>query len=96
MLAGAIRDGVALLTWQDESFAFADGLDEATGRYRGLRGGQPVSLIDADSPGLLVKGDVARAQLDAARVKVPEADDPSRGLPRRVDRRRPGPGTAPH
>ena len=71
VLVGAIRDGVALLTWQEESFAFADSFDETTGRYRGLRGGQLVALADADSPGLLVKGDVARAQLDADRGKVP-------------------------
>ena len=71
VLVGAIRDGVALLTWQEESFAFADSFDESTGRYRGLRGGQLVPLADADSPGLLVKGDAARAQLDADRGKVP-------------------------
>src|SRR5271157_1676710 len=70
VLVVAIRDGVALLTWEEESFAFADSFDEATGRYRGLRGGQLVPLADADSPGLLVKGDVARAQLDADRGKV--------------------------
>ncbi len=71
VLVGAMRDGVSLLTWQEESFAFADSFDETTGRYRGLRGGQLVPLADADSPGLLVKGDAARAQLDADRGKVP-------------------------
>ena len=29
-----------MLTWEQESFAFADSFDEAAGRYRGLRGGQ--------------------------------------------------------
>ena len=43
VLVGAIRDGVGLLTWEEESFAFADSFDETTGRYRGLRGGQLVS-----------------------------------------------------
>jgi predicted AAA+ superfamily ATPase len=71
VLIGAIRDGAGLLMWEEQSFAFADGCDEATGRYRGLRGGQHVSLADEDSPGLLVKGEVARAQLDAETVKVP-------------------------
>jgi hypothetical protein len=70
VLIGAVRDGAGLLTWEEESFAFADGFDEATGRYRGLRGGQHVSLVDSDSPGLLVKGAVARAQLDADAAKV--------------------------
>jgi hypothetical protein len=70
VLVGAVRDGAGLLTWEEESFAFADGFDEGTGRYRGLRGGQHTSLVDADSPCLLVKGLIARAQLDIESVKV--------------------------
>ena len=58
VLVGAVRDGLGLLTWEEESFAFADSFDEETGRYRGLRGGQIVSVVDADSPGLLVKGEL--------------------------------------
>jgi hypothetical protein len=64
VLVQAIRDGVALLTWQTETFAYADSYDEAAGRYKGLRGGQSVTL-DAGSPGLLVKPDVARRQMEA-------------------------------
>jgi predicted AAA+ superfamily ATPase len=75
VLVGAVRDGVALLMWQDEGFAVADSFDEGTGRYRGLRGGQHVALIDADSTSLLVKGAVARAQLDAEVVKPPTIED---------------------
>jgi hypothetical protein len=37
----------------------------AGARYRGLRGGQDVSILDHHAPGLLVKPDVARRQLDA-------------------------------
>jgi predicted AAA+ superfamily ATPase len=69
VLAGAVRDGVSLLTWGTESFAFADGLDEATGRYRGLRGGRLVPLLDASSTALVVKPDVARKQLEAEPTK---------------------------
>ncbi len=65
VLAQAIRDGLALTTWSLDTFAYAEGFDKATGRYRGLRSGQLVSL-SADSSGLLVKPDVAQAQLDAA------------------------------
>jgi len=68
VLVGAIRDGFALLTWERESFAFADSFDDSDGRYRGLRGGQMVSLNDAYAPGLLVKPDVASKQLDAERA----------------------------
>ena len=44
MLVQAIRDGLALLTWQSDTFAYAESYDEAAARYRGLRGGQVVSL----------------------------------------------------
>jgi predicted AAA+ superfamily ATPase len=65
VLMGAIRDGLGLLTWEKETFAYADSLDEASGRYRGLRGGQLVSLLDSSASGLLVKPDVARQQMQA-------------------------------
>jgi predicted AAA+ superfamily ATPase len=65
VLLEAVRSGVSLLTWEQDGFGFADSYDEAAGRYRGLRGGQHVSLPDAEAPGLLVRPDVARRQLDA-------------------------------
>jgi len=64
VLIHAMRDGVALLTWQSDTFASAESYDDAAGRYRGLRSGQMVNL-SADSAGLLVKPDVARRQMDA-------------------------------
>jgi hypothetical protein len=64
VLIQAIRDGVALLTWQSDTFAYAESYDEGSARYRGLRAGQVVSL-SVESAGLLVKPDVARRQLDA-------------------------------
>lgn len=71
VLLNAIRDGVALLTWQQDAFAIADSYDEAEGRYRGLRGGQQVSLPDTDVQALLVKPDVARRQLDEEKPSEP-------------------------
>lgn len=71
VLLDAIADGVALLTWEQDTFAFADDFDEAAGRYQGLRGGQRVVLHDADSHGLVVKPDVARRQLAAEVAPVP-------------------------
>ena len=65
VLLNAIRDGIALLTWEQDAYAFADSLTMRTKRYRGLRGGRVVSLPDTDAPGLLVKPDIARQQLDA-------------------------------
>ena len=64
VLAHAISNGVSLLTWQSDTFAFAESYDEGVARYRGLRGGQVISL-SADSAGLLVKPDIARTQMDA-------------------------------
>ncbi len=71
VLLGAVREGISLLTWELDSFAFADSYDEIVGRYKGLRGNQPVSFLDASSSGLLVKGAVARKQMDAETRKPP-------------------------
>ncbi len=70
VLIGAIQDGLRLLLWRDESFAFADGFDNATGRYRGLRGGQGIDTLHEDSDGLVVKSVVAATHLDAAQAAV--------------------------
>jgi hypothetical protein len=68
VLVGAIRAGLALLTWPSESFAYADSFDEMARRYRGLRAGQNMA-VTADSAGLLVKSDVASHQRDAEAPK---------------------------
>lgn len=69
VLLRAVEEGVAVLTWELDGFAFADSFDELTGRYRGLRAGQRVELVDADTPALLVKPDRAKRQLDAERAQ---------------------------
>jgi hypothetical protein len=69
VLLGAIREGVALLTWETDTFAFADSYDESVGRYRGLRAGQQVILVDAETPSLLVKSEVAKRQFEAENSK---------------------------
>jgi hypothetical protein len=51
VLLGAVRDGVSLLTWEQDTFAFADSFDDAAGRYRGLRGGQATGLAELVRPG---------------------------------------------
>lgn len=69
VLVQAMRDGVALLTWQSDSFAYAESHDEAGGLYRGLHGGQVVTL-SKDSAGVLVKPEAARHQMDAEMKSV--------------------------
>lgn len=76
VLLKAMGDGVGLLTWEHDAFALADGFDDEAKRYRGLRGGKAVSLSDPDVPGLLVKPEVARRQLDAERPKPGDGGAP--------------------
>jgi Protein of unknown function (DUF499) len=71
VLVHAIRDGLALLTWEQDAFAYAESYDEAAARYRGLRGGQDVQILDHHAPGLLVRANVARRQLDAETPSEP-------------------------
>ena len=98
VLLKSICDGVALLTWEHDAFAVADSFDDEATRYRGLRGGQLVSLPDADAPGLLVKPDVARRQLDAEKPQPGGGGETVRPGTRGGDPAPgggPGPGTPP-
>lgn len=69
VLKNAICDGLRLLTWDVDSFAYADSFDDATHRYRGLRGGQSVSIQEGDS-GLLVRSDIALGQIEIKPVRL--------------------------
>ncbi len=75
VLVHAIREGVALLTWQSDTFAYAESYDEDSTRYRGLRSGQTVSL-SAENAGLLVKPGLARRQMDAETPGTPPGRTP--------------------
>lgn len=82
VLLRAIREGCPLLTWEQDSFAYADSYDEEAGRYRGLRGGENVTVIDTDSPGLLVRPDVARQQIDAETRGIADGPGSRQAQPR--------------
>jgi hypothetical protein len=79
VLLESIRDGVALLSFEADGFAYADSFDQETGRYRGLRVCQQIALNDPASAALLVKPAVARKQLEDEQLASPKADVPSRG-----------------
>jgi hypothetical protein len=64
VLLDAIVSGVGMMLWERESFAYAESYDEAEQRYRGLRAGEHITLLDPHAPGLLIKPEVARRQLD--------------------------------
>jgi hypothetical protein len=83
VLVRAMQDGVALLTWQADSFAFAESHDASAGRYRGLQAGKQIAL-SVDSTGLLVAPSVARKQLDeeaAAQIPPPPVPSPGQQAP---------------
>jgi hypothetical protein len=64
----AIGSGAAILMWREETFAYADGLDDKSGRYLGLVGGKAAW---AKPTGYLVQGHVADLQMtqDLARTQ---------------------------
>lgn len=63
VLIHCISDGLGLITWEHDAFAYAESFDEDAKRYRGLRSGLRMTLGESDV-GLVVKPDVARRQLD--------------------------------
>lgn len=70
VLFSAIREGVGVLTWRSETFAYAEAFDEEKSRYVGLKTGESIRVL-GDSSSVLVKPDVAAAQLEADRQNVP-------------------------
>jgi predicted AAA+ superfamily ATPase len=73
VLASAAQDGVGSLTWQKDTYAYAESFDEANGRYLGLRAGQNIMVDDGSPVGLLVKADVAWNQIESERPAPPPA-----------------------
>ena len=64
VIVESVREGVGLLTWETETFAYAEGYDQEEGRYLGLRAGTMPPAFTADDPGLVVRPEVARKQID--------------------------------
>ena len=70
VLLNAIGAGLALLTWEQDAFAYAESYDESAGRYRGLQSGVQLT-VTADDAGLLVRPEVARQQIDQETAPAP-------------------------
>ncbi len=80
VLIDAILSGLALLTWMQDSFAYAESFDETAGRYRGLRFGQHIWIAEDSPLGLIVRPDAAQRQLAVEAPQAPdEAAKPSNG-----------------
>ena len=88
VLLDAVSNGLSLLTWEQDTFAYAESYDEEAGRYRGLRTMQTLPIGDGDT-GLLVKPEVARRQMDAEAPTIEKSDDGST-LPYVVETPTPG------
>ena len=76
VLISAIQSGLVLLTWEKDSFAYAESFDEVEQRYRGLRTMQLIPLTSDDIQGLLVKPEIAKKQKEAERAKPADAPPP--------------------
>ena len=59
------------MTWEQDSFAYAEGYDDDAQRYRGLQTG-PRGVITVGDPGLLVRPESARKQIDAELAGAPD------------------------
>jgi predicted AAA+ superfamily ATPase len=82
VVVDAAADGVAQLTWRKDTFGYAEDYDPAAKRYLALRGGVNVSLDPQTPIGLLVKSDVAEAQLrEDLAAAVPQGGLPLPGAP---------------
>jgi hypothetical protein len=64
----AIRKGLNILTWNRDTFAYAAGYDDKAQRYRGLNP-QPSGYSFEDGQSLLVKPEIAEAQIEAEKPK---------------------------
>jgi predicted AAA+ superfamily ATPase len=78
VLVDAIRNGVASLTWESDTFAYADGYDEKEARFVGLAAGQHVGVV-LDGSSVLVKPEAAAAQLQKQGISTAKPPSPGPG-----------------
>lgn len=64
VLVEGISNGISALTWQSDTFAYAAAYDKDKRRYLGLIAGQQGDVV-LDASALVVKPDVAQAQIEA-------------------------------
>ena len=84
VLAAAVSSGVAMTTWNPETFAFAQAHDPRQDRYLGLQTAQNVSvgeshtavLVHPDRAHRQISGDAARRAAEEAKAAWNEGDSP--------------------
>jgi hypothetical protein len=77
VLVRAIESGAADIGWEQDTFAYAQAFDEASGRYLGLVAGSGTTVL-IDGLSVVVKPEAAKRQLDeeAARQDEPGSETP--------------------
>ncbi|MEX1027211.1 MAG: Swt1 family HEPN domain-containing protein [Candidatus Paceibacterota bacterium] len=65
VVIASIEQGISMLTWADDGFAYAQDFDADRNRYIGLTAGR-MTRVTADHSSLVVKPSIAAAQLAAA------------------------------
>jgi hypothetical protein len=78
VLLDAIRDGVAMLTWNPDTFAYAGAFDEASGRYAGLVAGQHAVVV-LDGVSVLVRPEFAAQRIEEERQPAGGHEDKGNG-----------------
>ena len=74
VLLEAIRKGLSMMMWEQDSFAYAESYNDEAKRYRGLRAGSYQALAESDT-GLLVRPQIARNQMDAEAASADTTTD---------------------
>jgi hypothetical protein len=77
VLTEAVQKGIELLSWNQDSFAYADSYDEAAGRFRGLVFGKMLMLAGDASSGVIVRADAALRQAEKEIATARPVQDPS-------------------
>jgi hypothetical protein len=77
VLVKAMQNGVESTTWQKDTFAYAAGWNAEKQRYINLQAGRTVSII-VDGQSLLVKSEIAEAQMLAEEAELEEKRRASR------------------
>ena len=80
VLLDAVRSGIALFTWNPDTFAYASAFDEAAGRYSGLTAGQHAPVV-LDATSVVVKPEVAARQQESVAATMSGGADAGESEP---------------
>lgn len=80
VLLNSISDGLSLMTWEQETFAYAEGWDEDRQQYRGLRAGSYSGTIALDNSGVVIKPEAAIRQRNEQAAAQGAASDSGKPL----------------